>query len=328
MSVMGYEQEAPFAVQIEPVEGCNLRCSFCGIRGIREAGRPGSLSGPFKFMDLATADAIAEQVAELGWNPRVEFAMHGEPTTHPDLPGLAARVRAHLPRAYVMLTTNAIPTLDRPGGFRGAVDALFDAGVNTIAVDNYRPHPVAPEFMVYSRPGVTVGDYPQDGGDFSPHKRVMGKRLVLVEDISLADEGNHSHLSNHAGAAGPPDPTAGGRCALPFREMSIRWDGSAALCCNDWRGTFKVGSVLVEGIEGIWQHPAMYAARRALMTGTRDFAPCQGCTHRSYRVGLLPDKKGKLGAELGPPQPGDRALLQQAVAGKTLTPVVLRKWEK
>ena len=32
----GYRQEAPFTILIEPTEGCNLGCSFCGLRGMRE----------------------------------------------------------------------------------------------------------------------------------------------------------------------------------------------------------------------------------------------------------------------------------------------------
>ena len=30
------KQDAPNAIQIELVEGCNLACSFCGIQAIRD----------------------------------------------------------------------------------------------------------------------------------------------------------------------------------------------------------------------------------------------------------------------------------------------------
>lgn len=59
---MTYRQDPPFSLQIEPTEGCNLRCGFCGIRGIREQGQPGALSGPFSFMTVETARAVARSM--------------------------------------------------------------------------------------------------------------------------------------------------------------------------------------------------------------------------------------------------------------------------
>ena len=40
-------QEAPFTVQIELTEGCNLGCNFCGLRGMRENG-----TKPWKFLSI------------------------------------------------------------------------------------------------------------------------------------------------------------------------------------------------------------------------------------------------------------------------------------
>jgi radical SAM protein with 4Fe4S-binding SPASM domain len=324
--LMAYRQDPPFAIQLEATEGCNLRCGFCGIRGIREKGTTGALSGPYSFMDPATASLVAAQAADWGWRPRVEFAMHGEPTLHPDLPGLVAAVRWHLPVAQVMVTTNGLPMLDHPGGVAGALDALFAAGVNVVALDDYRPHRVAPAVRQYR--GADVREYPTDP-TANPHQRhPRGTRLVaIVADISQATEGTHATLGNHAGAAAPPTAAAHGkRCAKPFRELSIRWDGSVAICCNDWRGDYAIGNVHKLGLDGVWQHPRMHAARRFLVRGDRAaLEPCAGCDHTSYRVGLLPDKKGRV--TLPEPTEADRALVAGAAADPVLTPVVLRRWE-
>lgn len=324
---MTYKQEPPFAIQIEPTEGCNLRCSFCGIRGIREStGNRVALSGPYKFMQPATAAALAAQVASLGWNPRIEFAMHGEPTANPELPAIVRAVRSYLPRVPVMLTTNAIPLLS---GWPGSVIELFQAGVDTIGVDDYKPYKARESVLGTRVPGVRVLRYPQDGNAASIHRRPVNgeRRLVLVEALDEADIGNHSKVGNHAGAAFPPDTRAAGkRCAKPFREMSVRWDGSVAICCNDWRGTFKLGNVNTNGVAAIWWAPAMEAARRHLYRGRRVFAPCQGCTHTTYRNGLLPDKRGTV--DLPMPTTADRQMIDRATAGETYTLPVLRKWEQ
>ena len=50
-------QEAPFTVQIELTEGCNLGCKFCGLRGMREKG-----TKPWKFLNIKTAKRIASEI--------------------------------------------------------------------------------------------------------------------------------------------------------------------------------------------------------------------------------------------------------------------------
>lgn len=322
---MTYEQHSPFCIQMEPVEGCNLRCAFCGIRGIRESGDRDNLSGPYKYMRLETAYSVARQIRDLGWNPRIEFAMHGEPTMHPQLAAMVGVFRDNLPTNPIMVTTNGIPLLK---DWTKKVKALFDAGATVVAVDDYKPHVARTAVLNTYIPGVGVHLYPEGGTQANPHRRphVNEKRLILIEDIAAADEGNHSHLSNHAGAAGPPSGSrAKERCALPFRELSVRWDGNVALCCNDWRGTFKLGNVEAEGLERIWRHPAMEAARRKLLAGQRDFGVCKGCTHRTYRNGLLPDHKGQ--ETLPAPTAEDEKIIRSACAGPTYTTPVLRKWE-
>lgn len=322
---MSYTQQPPFCIQMEPVEGCNLRCSFCGIRGIREAGVRENLSGPYKNMSEDTAATVARQVRELGWNPRFEFAMHGEPTMHPRLWRLVAIVRYYLPVAPIMITTNGIPLLR---DWAHEIERLFSAGATVIAVDDYKPYRAREAVLNTDIPGVVVHRYPEGGPEANPHRRPRKgeKRLVLIKDIGEAEEGNHSHLSNHAGSGGAPDTSRiGERCALPFRELSVRWDGNVALCCNDWRGVFKLGNVESDGLEKIWFHPAMEAARRKLLAGQRDFGVCKGCTHRTYRNGLLPDQKGR--KTLPEPTARDERIIAEACAGASYTAPVLRKWE-
>src|SRR6266576_7009643 len=76
-------QEPPHSISIELTEGCNLRCSFCGLNGIREPKK-----NDFKFMEISTIERIVSQVAEARWTCRVGFAMRGEPTMHPNFIGM------------------------------------------------------------------------------------------------------------------------------------------------------------------------------------------------------------------------------------------------
>lgn len=339
-------QEPPFALQVELTEGCNLRCPFCGLNGIRDEKKR-----DYKFMPFGVANRLAELLAEdyqqHGWNPRIEFAMHGEPTLHPSVHEAVHLFRGYLPHAHLMMTSNGGGLLKGPGP-RTRVMKLFEAGLNVLALDEYNYVNLVPKIrsaLDHSDDcALGIGgdcdcpvllqeweeyEYPEDP-DGNPHHRrsADAKVLVYVMDIVEAVRGNHARLNNHAGAAAPlNDSMQGARCAKPFRELSIRWDGNVAICCNDWRGTYKVGNVMdVDSLEELWNSAAMGAARRKLYHGERDFGPCKGCDARSYRVGLLPDKKGQ--ARLPEADEEDEGVLQRACAGEPYTAPVLRPWER
>ncbi len=281
-----YKQPAPFAVQIELSQGCNLGCSFCGINAIGYQQQHRGLD----LMTLRTATSIAQQMADNNWCPRVEFAMHGEPTLNPDRAAIVGTFRKLLPKAYLMMTSNG-------GGLvkhvTQDVDALFNMGLNTLALDDYDGVKLVGHILKNYRGRVAVLHYPQDPMG-NPHQRHHGEMISIIADISQSTKGTHSQLNNHAGSgAALNDRGVGKRCAKPFREMSIRWDGNVAICCNDWPGYYRCGNVVKDGLLPVWHSEAMQAARQMLYRGRREFAPCKGCDALSYRVGFLPDKKGK-----------------------------------
>lgn len=323
-----YEQEPPNAVQVELVEGCNLWCEFCGLRGIREKAGDKNM----KYMTPATLTRICSEIKRLGWNPRMEFAMHGEPTMHPDYIGMIRIVREVLPRQSIMMTSNGGGLL-RPPGPVPNVHALFEAGLNILAFDDYQYVKIGEKirfaFNYHPEVPFPTFEYPAQK-EASPHTRAHYKerRFVFIKDISKAVDGTHADLNNHAGAAAPPpDVVYAKRCAKPFRELSFRWDGNVALCCNDWRGEFKVANINETPLEKLWQHPRFQAARRYLYHGERGgLSPCDKCDARSYRVGLLPDKLGK--DSLPEPTTKDARLVREATAGRSYTTPVKRPWEK
>lgn len=323
---MPYRQDPPFAVQIELVEGCQLRCDFCGLNGIR--GKENN----FKPMSVSTAKRIASEIARSGWNVRIEFAMHGEPTYHPDYAGMIGIFRHSLPNHQLMMTSNGGGLLRSPGPV-GNLKELFKAGLNVFAFDAYESvkikEKVVPELESTKDLGFDIRYYPDDN-DASPHKR-WGPRsrvFIRVKDISVATEGNHSYLSNHVGAAAPAlKDSLQKRCAKPFRELSFRWDGNVAICCESWRGQYKIGNINDLLIEEIWHHKRLDAARKFLILGDRSaISECSKCDARSYRVGLLPDKKGKVTLPL--PTEKDRQIIREAEAGAPYTVPILRPWEK
>jgi len=337
---MKYQQEPPNAVQIELVEGCNLRCAVCGLNGIR------GKDNDYKAMKSDVLASAITQMVELGWNPRIEFAMHGEPSMHPDFNAMIWTARQAGPRFQIMMTSNGGGFLSKPGP-RDKVRGFFEAGGNVLAFDDYENANLVPKIRKALEPHieqaadsknaailkfawepyVDVYEYPQNSNG-NPHQRdhISVKKLVFIQDLITASKGTHSHVNNHAGAGGPlNEKGVGKRCAKPFRELSIRWDGNVAVCCNDWRGMYQCGNVVKDGLDAVWNGPAMYAARQKLVIGQRDFGPCKGCDALSTRVGLLPDKLGK--ETLPKPGPATKRAIEAALAKKPYTKPVLRPWE-
>lgn len=289
---MDYRQDAPFCIQVEMTTGCNLQCTFCGINGFQE--KPNS---KFNFMSLETAEKLASQIAEANWNSRIEFAMHGEPTMNPNWPEIIAIFRKHLPKHQIMMTSNGGGLL--VGGDPNVnMNKFFRAGGDILAVDMYESYKISDKIRaktdILELECANLYTYP-DEKDGNPHRRVKNKFVTLVHDISSSDKGTHSTLQNHAGSASELDYSKRNKpCVKPFRELGVNSDGSIDICCNDWLGEMTVDNIHNSSIYDIWHSDVFYAMRRMLMGGERLYRPCLGCSDMGYRVGLLPDKLGKV----------------------------------
>jgi molybdenum cofactor biosynthesis enzyme MoaA len=207
-------QEPPFTIQIEPTEGCNLGCKFCGLRGMRENG-----TKPWNYMSLETAEDIANKIAEANWSAKLIFAMHGEPTLNPKLFEIIKIFRQKLPNnifhiisnAYGFVHANKLSALDY-------VNALKDAGINHILLDNYSVN------GDWSKVVEAVGDSYEVlylGKDKTPMFRSDTKfNIIVLPSIVTTKISFVRNLKNHAGAAFPLDKSFNNkRCAVPFREM-------------------------------------------------------------------------------------------------------------
>lgn len=306
--------DAPNSIQIEFTEGCSMFCDFCGLHGIREG------KGDYKFMTEEVARAVAHSIRVAGWTSRIEFAMHGEPSMNPGFVELVRIFRQELPKNQLMMTSNG-------SGFikEGRVEQVFAAGLDILALDDYADGFVA---RVTLPANVPVRRYPEED-EGNPHRRYPKKVLpfvTVIADIASTSTGTHGNFTNHCGSAFPYEAVQR-RCAKPFRELSVRWDGNVAICCEDWRGEFAVGNAAQLGVLAVWHHPRLQAARRFLINGDRSkVTPCNKCNHKSYRVGLLPDKLGK--ETLPEPTDQDLLLVREASEHRLVQTIVLRPWEK
>ena len=299
-------QRSPYCIQVELTEGCNLACAFCGIAAIRKNGangpkdKRGKKSDPYKYLTYSNAHTLAIKLKQATtihkWNPRIEMAMHGEPTMNP---------------------------------YFKDIDDLMEAGINVLLLDNYEGIKICDKVREQYKGVYRIREYPLHK-EANPHRRRKPEDhdIVVVQDIAMATKGNHSTLNNHAGSAFPKNDRANGkRCAKVFRELSVRWDGNVAICCNDWPGFYRCGNIFEDEVtfESIWQSDPFMAARKKLYHGMRNFGPCAGCDAVSYRPGLLPDPKGQL--DLEKPDKKDDLIIEAALREGPYTKAIPRPWE-
>lgn len=275
-------QQAPYVVQVELTEGCNRGCDFCGLNGMRKHGK-----GPFYHMQMETAQRIVDEVSRLGWKPRFLFAMHGEPTLNEHCTEIIKLFSKAFPRSHISMFTNGV------GIVKGKVTIkqLREAGVTNLMIELYEPgddgHKIKARFDKKGIPYEVLGD----GTPMFSNK--LNWRVLFAPPLTEGEIKTHT-LCNHCGAALPKnDSCAGKRCTRPFREISFRYDGSIAICCNDFRGEYPIGNINDTPLDELWNGKRFNAARIMLYAGERTFTPCQGCDAVSFRVGLLPDKYGK-----------------------------------
>ena len=296
---------------MELTEGCNRICSFCGLNGIRN--KPGN----YLHMGVRTAEAAAKGLSKLCPTARYEFAMHGEPLQHPKFLDIISIYRKWLPKAQFSLATNGRVWLG--GAMQTGVVSLFEAGIDIIILDTYDPERRRLHKRVAELKDIDVRDFYEDcvPTKFSPyhnHQRKVRGLLVVMDDIGMRDgEVKSRTVMNHAGNADdkplPPEPLKK-TCTLPFREMSICYDGDVNICCMDWGHEYVCGNVNENTPKEIWEGAVFMAARKVLGQKNREFSPCNRCDAGSgSRAGLLP--------KLGVPTPTDLVTVRGTVERQT-----------
>ena len=321
----GYRQHPPYMIEIEPTEGCNLGCSFCGLRGIREKG-----TKPWYFMSVEDAQVIACKIKESGWNSRICFCGHGEPTLNPKLLEIIAAFRKELPKHRFQLICNGYGFKHGIFNIREFLAELKRLNFNDVVLDVYSDKGdwTAIEDVLDTYEIKVIG---KDGESFNYSGKDMRVALYPLEvddNVKILRV-----MDNHCGAAAPQDyseKTVNKRCEKPFRYLFIRWNAFVCLCCDDFRGQYKIGSVHdFEKIDDLWNSPQFQAIRIMLYSDShRKMKPCYGCNYHSIRPGLLPDPSGQDKDVMPKTLADDVAkVIKHSYDENGSTTIVKRKWE-
>lgn len=186
---------SPWSMQVELVEGCQLRCKMCGINALPLR------RDEYHFMPLEMAEGIAKDIARAYPRVRIEFAMHGEPLLHPEWPMALEVFRRALPHTQLMVSTNFLALRDT----WPAQEPMLRSA-NIVIVDLYQPYgPMLKKRLIeWGRSQSYWGVVDFYGSDFSPWHNHGNKThtIVLMDDILTRDgERNSRTIFNHAGSS-------------------------------------------------------------------------------------------------------------------------------
>ena len=231
---------------------------------------------------------------------RLELAMCGEPTLHPELVGMLRTGRMISPESQIQITTNGTMLMN------GVVTyaELFNAGANIVYVDMYSPR--AKHIELAQQSGYEWYEYlnaPPNAPAAWSYKGPKIKFIVLMENPANWPETRRrmgrlgtwlNHLDWDAAAPFGLTPViepVQRHCAQPFRHVAVNFEGNYLLCCQDFMGETSgtMGNVEsgIAGFKKYWFGKKMQRARRHLRVKDRAGLPeCARCNVRFSREGF------------------------------------------
>ena len=66
-------------------------------------------------------------------------------------------------------------------------------------------------------------------------------------------------------------------CPEVFGKLTVHWDGSVRVCCNDFSGRTNLGNINTGEMTEIWRNPQIEAYRERLVGNDYEAPLCQDC---------------------------------------------------
>ena len=280
-----FGNQTPWCWILEPVHGCNLKCGHCSARLLPD--------GEYHFMSMKTWKNIFKIMAQVSPTCRVDLALSGEPTLHPNLPEMLAVAREINPLVQIQITTNG--TMLAKGKYTHK--QLLNAGANIVYVDMYAPE--EKHIKLAEESGFNYYKYYESGQreTLSPWT-YHGPELKMIVLQRCPDNWPASRY--RAGLMGtwfnnmdweaakkyglkPVTEPPTRRCNQPFLYVPVHSKGDYLICCQDnmveTAGLF--GSVNEDGLNGFkkyWFGKEMQTIRTRLREKNRkDTSYCSRC---------------------------------------------------
>lgn len=283
----------PRMIDVELTNSCNFRCKMCPTGNL-------SMKRPTGLMRRETFDNLVRQCEPYG--TALRFIGWGESTMHPDLISFIEwatdnGMMTHLNTNGKLLDLVMAIQLTEAGltsikfSFQGVdqssyekmrnidfYDGVFDAICNMFIAGEDKKRP----FISVS---TTTTNEPEDMIEAFREKfeRICDKvsigkttfDFINLDEVRLSEEDNASIrelASQQFEPMAHPDP-----CPEVYSKLSLSWDGTVRVCCNDHSGETNLGNINETSISKIWRHPTMEAYRERLSRKVYTGPLCSVC---------------------------------------------------
>ena len=282
--------DGPRIVDVEPTNACNFRCLMCPT-GNKAMKRDTGVMAPETFHALADMLPPGTGVRFIGW---------GEPLMHPDIvrfvnichrKGLLTHLNtngSHLDGSLASRLVAAGLTSIK-FSFQGVerqsyremrntdfFDGLFEtvkmfhrvrAGTYPfIQVSTTTTYETAEQVEAFRKLFAPICDHLSVGRTIFAHMDLGAARLRPDEADML------QRLSGYEPKLKHPDP-----CPEVYDKLTVAWDGTVRVCCNDYDGHTVLGNVNTHSLAEIWRHPVIEEYRARLADGEYSGPLCGGC---------------------------------------------------
>jgi MoaA/NifB/PqqE/SkfB family radical SAM enzyme len=231
-------------VLIETRTDCNNHCPFC----------PHAYNNkPLGIMSIECYKNIINQLIEIGFSGRVALMLSNEPLLDNRLAEMIMYAKSKSQRLFLDITTNGrLLTVEK-------IDYLFSIGLDNININDYR------------------GDRDLYPNKWSSYLEPIVKAYGNNPKVDLKHRRLDERLPNYAGNIPQSfDKKDFGFCNYPFRKITIAYDGSVLLCCDDFMYDTCFGNVMTDSLVDCWNNPDLNRIRLALLDNYR-INICERC---------------------------------------------------
>jgi radical SAM protein with 4Fe4S-binding SPASM domain len=239
----GYNNDIKM-VEINPIESCNRRCSFCPRSDFKK------YPNTKNKISIETMENISRKLKDINFNGWISFVGFGEPLLHFNLEELIFITKKHNKTVSIEVNTNGdYLTPER-------IFNLYKSGCTNITVSMY-------DEDITNYIDNLKGDIPINVIYRHHYDIIKNYNLKLVNRSNITYGDEILNLNNP--------------CYLPFYKLFIDWNGDVLPCANDWSRTVKFGNINSQSIENILTSDSSLEFKKSLSSGTRNQLPCSKC---------------------------------------------------
>ncbi|MFH1210760.1 MAG: radical SAM protein [archaeon] len=277
----------PIVFQIEPTNHCPMNCVMCPRQFMKRK---------LGYMDFALFKKIIDQVKV--YDTHIQLHHFGDPLMHPEIdkfirychdkgvvvncsvnPILLTRnmserlIESGLDRVYISLDSVDDDSYKKIRGTRADYNKAVE-NIKYLADLKVRNKSRTPEItvgLIYMK--TTKGNV----GEFKKRWEIPGIDSVCIKPFtgfglkSILEHADDSTKEKISKKCAYP-------CFLPWRSITIMWDGRVVPCCYDYDGKYVIGDLKKESLKDVWNNADMLKLRRQHLvndfTGNDLCGPC------------------------------------------------------